>query len=348
MKDGSLQSEYIMNELIDWFLYSRIFDGEAYLEYYSARRSGPKYPEITGYAISLCCMLYQRNKDRRFIDRAETCVNFMTRIVKAGGVPCLRDNLLYSFDTGVYVSGLFNLYALTKKQVYLSEAEKSLQWTYSLWNRSRFAAVNRVPKNRDWYHVPSVHLSKLVIPLIKASEVFNEQEYMSTALELLEKCKKLQNEDGGFRINESSNRIMTHPHCYATEGVLYAYHKSKRQELLDVAEKSAAWLRKAQNPDGSFNLSYGIDKNTRRERARNRIKATDSTAQATRIWKLLGVNHSGIRKAYNYLNSQRKDNGLGLYRIPSMRASVYSWPTFFYMHSLMLPFRQLEYSNELF
>lgn len=348
LKHSNLRSENTLDELIDWFLHSRIFDGEAYLEYHSPRKSGPQYPEITGYAISLCCILYQRKKDKRFLDRAETCVNFMTKIIKAGGVPCFRDNLLYSFDTGVYVSGLFDLYALTKKEVYLSEAEKSLQWMYSLWDENRFAAVNRVPKNRDWYHVPSVHLSKLVIPLIKASALFNDQEYMRTGLELLEKCRKLQNEDGGIRINESSNRIMTHPHCYATEGVLYAYHTSKRQELLDVAKKSAAWLRKAQNPDGSFNLSYGIDKNTTRERTRNRIRATDSTAQATRIWKLLGVNPSGVKKAYSYLDSQRNDNGLRLYRIPSMQASVCSWPTFFYMHSLMLPFGQLEYSKELF
>jgi uncharacterized protein YyaL (SSP411 family) len=272
----------------------------------------------------------------------------MTKINKAGGVPCFRDDLLYSFDTGVYASGLFDLYALTKKEAYLNEAEKSLRWIFSLWNRRQFAAVNKVPKNRDWYHVPSVHLSKLVIPLIKASAHFNDQEYMRTAFELLKKCKRLQNEDGGFRINESSKRIMTHPHCYATEGVLYAYHTSRRQELLEVAKKSATWLRKAQNLDGSFNLSYGVDKNTSLEQRRNRIKATDSTAQATRIWKLLGVNHSGVEKAYGYLNSQRNDVGLRLYRTNSMRTSVCSWSTFFYMHSLMLPSRQLAYSNELF
>jgi len=348
LKHNNVRRENTLVELIDWLLHSRIFDGEAYLEYYSPRKDGPKYPEITGYAISLCSILYNRTKDKRFLQRAETCAKFMTKINRAGGVPCLRDNLLYSFDTGVYASALFDLYKLTRKEVYLSEAEKSLRWIQSLWDRRKFAAVNRIPRNKEWYHLTSVHLSKLVIPFIKASKLLKDQNYMRTAFELLDKCKKLQNQDGGFRINESSSRIITHPHCYATEGTLYAYHVTKREELLGIVKKSAAWLGKAQNADGSFNLSYGIDKNTLRERTRNKIKATDSTAQATRIWKLLGVNRSGVKKAYRYLNGQRNDNGIRLYRIDSMRTSVSSWPTFFYMHSLMLPFRQLEYCKEIF
>ena len=347
MKHADLHTENAQVDLTDWFLNSRIFDGKAYLEYYSARKKGPEYPEITGYAISLCSILYDRTKDPKFLDRAETCARFMFRINRAGGIPCLRDNLLYSFDTGVYVSGLFDLYALTKKEIYLTEAEKSLQWICSLWNRKEFAAVDREPKNKDWYHVASVHLSKLVIPFMKAFKVLNDSEYMRTALLLLNKSKKLQNPEGGFQIHEDSNRILTHPHCYATEGALYAYNLSKSEELLNMIKRSAAWLRKMQNADGSFNLSYGIDENTLRERTLNSTKATDSTAQATRIWKLLGFNQSGIAKAYSYLNDQHNDNGLTLYSSQSPKA-VYSWPAFFYMHSLMLPFGQVDYSKELF
>lgn len=348
MEPSEISEGDTLDKLVDWFLHSPIFDGEAYLEYYSATTKGPKYPEITGYAISLCCILYMRKKDRRFLDRAEICAKFMTKINKAGGVPCLRDNLLYTFDTGVYVSSLFDLYSLTKKEVYLNEAEKSLRWLYSLWSRRRFAAVDRVPEKKDWYHVPSVHLSKLVIPLIKASTFFRDKKYMATALELLDKCKQLQNEDGSFKINESSSIIMTHPHCYATEGLLYAYHTSKRRELLEAAKKSAACLSKVQNSDGSFYLSYDREKKAEHGHMQEKIRATDSTAQATRIWKLLGVNQKGIEKAYRYLDSELNDNGLRLYKIESMRTSVHSWPTFFYIHSLMLPFGQIAYCKELF
>ena len=193
-----------------------------------------------------------------------------------------------------------------------------------------------------------MHLSKLAIPLVKASTFFGDKVYMAMALELLDKAKQLQNMDGGFRINEGSSVIMTHPHCYATEGLLYAYHTSKRGVFLDTAKKSAAWLSRVQNPDGSFYLSYGTEKKAEHRDMQEETKATDSTAQATRIWKLLGVNQTGIQKAYEYLDSELNGNGLRLYRIESMRRSIHSWPTFFYIHSLMLPFGQMGYSGELF
>lgn len=337
-----------LDKLVNWFLHSPIFDDEAYLEYYSATKKGPEYPEITAYAISLSCVLYERKKDRKFLDRAEICAKFMKKISKNGGVPCLRDNLLYSFDTEVYVSSVFDLYSLTKKESYLNEAEKSLEWLYSLWDRRPFAAVDKLPEKKDWYHVPSVHLAKLVIALMKASKYLRDEKYMETALELLDKYKQLQKEDGGFRINEGSNAIMVHPHCYATEGFLYAYYTSKRREFLEVAKKASNWLCKMQNSDGSFYWWYDAEKEVEHRDRQERVKATDAAAQATRIWKLLGVNREGIEKAYRYLDSELKDNGLRLYNIESMRESVHSWPTFFYIHSLTLPFGQIEYCREIF
>lgn len=344
MELSDTSKETVLEELIAWFLNSAIFDGEAYLEYYSRTGNGPKYPEITGYAISLCCILYGRKKDRRFLDRAEACAKFMAKINTAGGVPCLRDDLLYTFDTGVYVSGLFDLYLLTKKEALLKEANKSLRWLYSIWEQRPFAAVDNVPGEKDWYHVPSVHLLKLVIPLIKASRILGDKKYKRTALGLLDKYKQLQNDDGSFKIGEDASTIMTHPHCYATEGLLYAYYTLEGRELLEAAKKSGAWLSKAQNSDGSFYLSYGVGSKTELEK----IKATDSTAQATRIWKLLGINKDGIEKAYKYLDSERNKRGLRLYKIESMQTFVHSWPTFFYIHSLLMPFGEMEYCRELF
>jgi uncharacterized protein YyaL (SSP411 family) len=337
-----------LDKLVDWFLNSPIFNGEAYLEYYSATRKGSAYPEITGYAISLCCILYEREKDTRFLDRAETCVRYMEKVNKNGGVPCLKDNILYTFDTGVYISSLFDLYSSTKKELYLDDAKKSLKWLYSLWDGRQFAAVNKPPEEKDWYHIPSVHLAKLIIPLMKASKCLKDKKYTETAFELFDKYKQLQEEKGSFKIDESSNAIMVHPHCYATEGFLYAYYASRRQEFLELAKKSSDWLCEMQNPDGSFYWWYGAEKEIKHRDRQERVKASDATAQATRIWKLLGVNRKGIEKAYRYLDSELEDNGLRLYSVESMRESVHSWPTFFYIHSLILPFGQTEYCKELF
>jgi uncharacterized protein YyaL (SSP411 family) len=337
-----------LRRLVDWFISSPIFSGEAYLEYYSPTKNGLEYPEITAYATSLSCLLYRDKKDSTFLERAKTCADYMNKISQAGGIPCLRDNILYAFDTGVYISSLFDLYSLTDKESYLDEAERSLDWLASLWNRRRFAAVDRLPRSRDWYHVPSVHLAKLMMGFLKASEYLEDEKYMKEAFMLSDKYAKLQDKDGGFMINDTSTAIMVHPHCYATEGFLYAYYISKHREFLEIAEKASDWLGKMQNSDGSFYTWYNAEKEAKHRQRQRKIKTTDATAQATRIWKLLGVNREGIEKAYGYLDGEFEDNGLRLYNTPCGRRFVYSWPTFFYLHSLILPYGQVGYSKELF
>jgi len=340
-----------LDKLVDWFLNSQVFNGEAYLAYYSAKKRGPIYPEITSYAISLACIIYERRKDKIFLERAEKCAEYMIKVNKNGAVPCFADGLLYAFDTGIFISGILDLYAINKKEVYLREAEKSLNWLYSNWNGENFAAVNEIPAKKRWYHVPSAHIAKLAISLLKASIYFENTEHEKTALKLLDKYKLLQLEDGNFQVEQENPITMAHPHCYATEAFLYAYYHSKQEKYLEVAKKASDWLSKVQNKDGSFYGTYSVKKRMNG----HSMKTTDATAQATRIWKLLGVNQEGIDKAYKYLDSELKDNGLKLSKsvswrgkLLSWRRDVYSWPTFFYLHSLLLPFGQIEYCKELF
>ena len=341
-------------KIIDWFLKSNIYDDGAYVAYYSNNKRGPRYPEITAYAISLSCMLYKRRQEKRFLNRAIDCAKYMMRISRNGGIPSLTDDLLYTFDTGIFISSMFDLYTLTQNTAYLEEAEKSLNWLDSMWN-GELSAVNNVPKNKVWYHLSSVHLLKLVIPLLKASTCLNDQKYESRALQLLGRYGYLQKEDGSFIVNETASEVMTHPHCYATEGVLYAHHVLQKNELLESAKRASDWLCKMQNSDGSLYRRYDVEKGDKPNVGQEKLKTSDATAQATRIWKLLGTNQKGIDKAYEYLNGELKENGLRLFksasirgRVLSWRRAIYSWPTFFYLHSLTLPFGQIELCSELF
>lgn len=348
-------------KLIGWFLNSPIYKNGAYKAYYSKRKIGPSYPEITAYAISLSCILYERKKQKLFLDRAEKCAEYMMNTNRNGGVPGLKNSLLYTFDTGIFISSMFDLYKVTENVIYLNEAEKSLEWLHSYWDGKRFAAVNKISKDGDWYHFPSVHLAKLAIPLIKASIYLKDEKYEKTAFNLLDYYKKLQLENGRFSINGNAGETMVHPHCYATEGFLYAYYYSKKGEFLEIVKKSIDWLSKTQNGDGSFFRWYPVlEKATKhglinQTKSKRQPKVTDATAQATRLWKLLGVNKKGIEKAYEYLNSELEDNALKLYKNYSLfdklftqYNKVYSWPTFFYLHSLLLPYGKIECIEEIF
>jgi uncharacterized protein YyaL (SSP411 family) len=343
-----------LDKLVTWYLESPIYGDGAYFSHYSSNSRGPIYPEITAYAISLSCMLYKKRQDQRFLSRAIDCAEYMMRISRNGGIPSLSDNLLYTFDTGIYISSMFDLYALTQNAAYLEEAKKSLNWLDSMWNGG-LSAVDKIPKNKAWYHLSSAHLLKLVIPLLKASTCLKDQKYENRALQLLGRYGHLQKEDGWFIVNETASEVMTHPHCYATEGVLYAYHVLQKKELLDSAKRASDWLCRMQNLDGSFYRRYDVDRTGKPTVGQEKLKTSDVTAQATRIWKLLGTNQEGIDRAYEYLNGELKGNGLRLFkstsvsgRLLSWRRAIYSWPTFFYLHSLTLPFGQIELCSELF
>jgi len=352
MKNAKDKSQLnILNQLIKWFLDSQIFNGEAYVAFYSGSKSGPVYPEITAYAISLSCILFKRTGDRKFLERAEKIATYLMSIGRQGGIPNLVDNLLYAFDTGIFTSAMFDLYEVTKNNTYLGQACKSINWLYSLWDGRHFHPVDKASYKNKWYQTRSVHLVKLVIPLLKAAEYLDDEKYKSTAMLLLEEYKQLQEKEGRFRLNKDTWVTMAHPHCYATEGYLYAYYKTGNSDLLEIAYKAGNWLCEVQNPDGSLYRIYLQGKSCQ---VPEKIKTSDATAQATRIWKLLGLNKDKIEKAYDYLNSElngglhlfRKDSSLS--RFFSWNRSVYSWPTFFYIHSLVLPFGEIKYCEEIF
>lgn len=345
----------VVDKLVDWYLCSPIYKEGSYRAYYSTFKKGLIYPEITAYAISLSCVLYKKREENRFLERAETCAKYMMKVNQGGAVPCFSDNLLYAFDTGIFVSSMFDLYDLTKKQIYLDEAQKSLSWLYSQWDKRPFSSVDVIPEKADWYHLSSVHLAKLAIPLIKASIFLEDRRGEAVALALLDNFRKLQMENGSFSVNKGSETVFTHPHCYATEGFLYAYYTLRRHEFLEAAKRSSDWLSKMQNSDGSLYRCYNAERRTGNGDKEEKVKTSDATAQVTRIWKLLGVNQEGVDKAFKYLSGELNENGLRLFRNVSLRSKIfpwgspgYSWPTLFYLHSLLLPFGRIEYCKELF
>lgn len=346
-----------------WFLDSPIYDKNegAYRAYYTKDGVGPIYPEITAYALSLSCILYKQTHKQIFLSRAEECAKYLMRTSDNGGVASYVDGSTYAFDTGIFISALFDLFEVSRKPIYLAEAQKSMSCLLLYWNGEELSATNASPANEKWYNRPSAHLAKMAIPLMKGSYYLKDISYEKIASAMLDKYRRFQSQEGRFRIEECSEKTMTHPHCYATEGFLYAYWYSGKQEYLEIVKKSIDWLSKIQNTDGSFYEWYPVSEKASKLRLLTRksvglqgSEITDATAQATRLWKLLGENKDGIDRAYRFLNGKLRGNGLVLHDRKSLlgnpftQPKVYSWPTFFYLHSLGLPFGETEYINELF
>ncbi|MBI2846564.1 MAG: hypothetical protein HYX82_01635 [Chloroflexi bacterium] len=344
-----------IESLIDWFLHSKIADGGKYRAFYAGNRLWPAYPEITAYAISLSSLLYKYRGEEKFLARARECAAYLMGKSKNGGLPYYADDFVYAFDTGVFISGLFDLYDIIKDDTYLSTAKKSLDWLENLWDGEKFRAVAGEVNTLKWAHLPSIHLVKLAIPLLKGHVLLGEEKYKDMCAKLLRWGMGLQGGEGRFILNHKTEDTMLHPHCYATEGYLFAYQHLKGEEYLKVAMDAARWLASVQNSDGSLPRWYCVSRPgfTSRLRGEHTSKVTDATAQAVRIWKLLGINQEGTQRALSYLASRLRNGGLLLSHQDNplgwlSSSAVCSWATFFYIHAIMLPFGEIEYASELF
>lgn len=340
------------------FLSTPLYDKNvgAYRSFYSPVRIGPIYPEITAYGINLSCIFFKRTKNKRFLERAKVCASYLMNLSKNAGIRGPLDNILYTFDTGIYISGLFDLYDISKNIVYLRAAEKSLEWLCNLFDGKKFLAIEENITG-EWDKEPSVHLTKLAIPLLKASIYLHDEKYTEICLKLLRWAKNLQTTSGRFVINEKDDSTMLHPHCYAIEGFLFAYHHMEKKWMLNVVEKASRWLRNIQNKDGSFPRWYP---NHSSKSFKSKVfkllfkeKPLDVCAQTLRIWKILGENSENIKKLETYLKKNSYGVELPLLNYKSLgfewkRREIYSWPTFFYMHALMIPHNDIKYASELF
>lgn len=347
-----------MEKLSEWFLNSDVFDNKkgAYRTFYLKKKKGPVYPEITAYAISLSCILYREKGDVKFLQRAKVCAEYLINLSK-DGLPGPADNLKYLFDTGILISALFDLYNLTQVERYIDEAYRRLEWLCSYFDGEKFPAIVGHSKSKDWDKVSSIHLAKLSIPLFKGSKELEDKKYKNIAECLLNWAIKLQKDDGRFKINQDNDNTRLHPHCYTTEGFLFASQHTNEKLYWDVAKRAGDWLAKVQNEDGS--LYQWLPKYPARtliEKIIKRIchiKCTDVISQAIRIWKTLGAYKENINRAEHLLESMSDNSGLPLTKrktwfIELKQREIYSWPTFFYIHSKLIEFGDRSKASEIF
>jgi hypothetical protein len=142
--------------------------------------------------------------------------------------------------------------------------------------------------------------------------------------------------------------VFTHTHCYATEGLLYAYEFFEDKRFLSAVEKATSWLVKIQNLYRSF-------PDWIHDRKSSYTTNSSSLAQTVRILEILqdlkgDKNLAGTitkikKKLLKMQCINTKDpNALGgfylseidLKMIKYKLPRLYSWPTMFAVHAFLL------------
>ena len=354
-------------------------------DYYDLRKKSCSYAytEITAYAVELLLDLYEKTNDQRYLENAKLAGEWIGHMQYEGAdknaiggfLECFylpngpRAHKVYSFDTAICIGALSDLYRKTGHSGYLRLANKGVRWltqvmrnsdgsfkpfynlkTKSFSNKAK-SHLSFKPKSvklrNTWYKLPGCHHGKIAIGLLKYYSIEKNHRLLEIVRSLLQWVLAQQNPKGYFKVNPERKASFSHTHCYATEGLLYAYSCLKDKHLLDAGKKAGDWLIKIQRSDGSIPDWFNNGQI---------ISSVDSSAvaQAVRLWSILYSEtgnkryYDSIKKGSRYLLSmQHMNSGSGMlggfylvefdFRLFKYKIKrLYSWSTIFAIHSLIL------------
>ena len=284
--------------------------------YYDVRRK--RYPfvytEITAYAIQLFLYLFRRFEDNSYLEKATRSAEWLLNVAKSKGqnnracgsflmgYDLLEQRMIrraYSFDNGICLSALLDIYGETENQLYYQSAREVGSWLTGVMQNSdgSFKPLYGLQRGlyptspKNWFEAPGSFHSKIALGLLKLWEVTENSKYLDSARKLCCWTLAQQKVNGRYGSNISSDETNTHAHCYTIEGLLYAFGKLGNDDFLKSAIRAAEWLIDVQCSDGGLYQVYKNDWH-------NRIKLTYATSQAIRIWILL-YELTGERKLYD-------------------------------------------------
>ena len=288
------------------------------------------YSEITGYAVSAFVNSYRWTGEEKYLSLARQSADYVMRVQNQhqdprtlGGIPhsvSLTSHEInhkyYSFDTAICLQGLLDLYAVEPTPALKSASEAIGTWLHqqTQLEDGAFLAVYDPDAQKDdgffsgedpvYGDAGCLH-AKHAIGLLKLHGVTGNAEFAESGKRVCDWLMGLQNDAGSFQASYRTKEVHSHPHCYATEGLLYAYYHLNEEKYIQSARRAAQWLLNVQNSDGSINIAY------KREwwRMGRRIKeivfprrVSDATSQSARIWLTLYYLDGDSR----YLEAARK------------------------------------------
>lgn len=328
------------------------------------------YSEITGYAISVFVNAYKWTGNEEYLLLASQSANYLQRIqylVKGddtkGAIPHSLtlpelevQNEYYSFDNAMCLQGFLDLNAI-KPDLKLKESAQSIgDWLVLKMQQENGSFLSMYDSNiKNWQHGGEdvfgdgacLH-AKHAIGLLKLNQATGEDRFLKAATQVCDWVISLQDADGSFRATERLQQVVTHSHCYATEGLLYAYFILGNDKYLKAARQAGDWLVRKQNKDGSINIAYKRDWKRMGRRITEVLfpwRVTDATSQAMRVWLILyylDKNQQYIdvcNKAKTFLMRQQcitttDPNALGGFYYSPGYPMMYTWCTMFAIHAL--------------
>lgn len=271
----------ITNEAISWLVNSgiqiksdnqEISGGVASWHDEKTRTKPYLYSEITGYALTLLTWLYSQDRDNRYLECARNAAQWLMqphiRDKFQRGYRCLmpleessfdyKHDKVYTFDCGIILNGLVNLFRVTQDERYLEEAMSAGDWlireTQNLDGSVRpvfdLAKSEWLTNDEEWSMCSGPFHCKIGIGLVNLFEATGELRYRMATERLCDYAMGLQLPDGRFVTSLANNGTNMHAHAYAAEGLWAVGTLLDRQDYLQSSKDATQWLFRMQLPDG--------------------------------------------------------------------------------------------------
>ena len=319
------------------------------------------YSEITGYAITCFSWIASEfgnpNALRAAKDSAGWIVKNMRSHLLVARLPAVvkdpndLSDVYYSFDNGMILIGLLNLYKITKNTSLLVLAEKMTQALIERFfdgeklNPRIDNSYNPITKENcdgivKWSTISGAYHCKLSIGLLELSKLTGNPAYAQMSNSLCDYAKKLQRSNGQFITNTGSDIAFLHPHLYACEGLIYSGLTQSNDSHCMAGLNGIRWAMDQIDADNAG----GLIRNTGKES----IEQSDCTAQ---LLRLLLLCRSKLAKSLNVSDLDividRLHSRLLAFHIPTGDAqgamryqlaldSACSWCTMFSVQALRL------------
>ena len=227
------------------------------------------YSEISGYLVTHMCFMYEYTGKKLFLKSAVNSADWLINFAQdpSGGFKCLflldkkininfKSQQTYSFDNGVIINGLINLYKITKHKKYLLSATKCANWIVDKAQKKNgeikpiYDLKKKIfIKNKSkWSWSSGSYHAKISIGLLNLYSVNKNKKFLISSKKIFKSSLKKQIKTGEFLSTNFSTNL--HPHCYSAEGLWVGYKYLRNKNYLKAVIKSTKWIFKNQNING--------------------------------------------------------------------------------------------------
>lgn len=227
------------------------------------------YSEISGYLITHMCFMYEYTNKKIYLTSAINSADWLIKCAQdtTGGFKCLflldkkikldfKSEQIYSFDNGVIINGLVNLYKITKNKKYLNSATKCGNWIVNKAQKKNgeIKPIYDLSKNsfvedkKKWSWISGSYHTKISIGLLNLYSVNKKKIFLTSSKKIFNTSLKKQIKSGEFLSTKISTNL--HPHCYSAEGLWVGSKFLKNKNYLKAVIKSTKWIFKNQDLDG--------------------------------------------------------------------------------------------------